>query len=34
MMTDSLIEAGKPDTSCARACYFGQYYFSAFFVVS
>jgi len=21
MMTDALIKAGRPDTSCARACY-------------
>jgi len=24
MMTDALIKAGKPDTSCARACYVGR----------
>jgi len=24
MMIDALIKAGKPDTSCARACYVGR----------
>jgi len=24
MMTDALIKAGRPDTSCARACYVGR----------
>jgi len=24
MMTDGLIKAGRPDTSCARACYVGR----------
>jgi len=24
MMTDVLIKAGRPDTSCARACYVGR----------
>jgi len=23
-MTDALIKAGMPDTSCARACYIGR----------
>jgi len=23
-MTDALIKAGRPDTSCARACYVGR----------
>jgi len=23
-MTDTLIKAGRPDTSCTRACYFGR----------
>jgi len=23
-MTDALIKAGRPDTSCARACYAGR----------
>jgi len=24
MMTDALIKAGRPDTSCALACYVGR----------
>jgi len=32
MMTDALIKAGRPDTSCARACYVGRYYSSTFVV--
>jgi len=24
MMIDALIKAGRPDTSCARACYVGR----------
>jgi len=24
MMTDAVINAGRPDTSCARACYVGR----------
>jgi len=24
MMGDALIKAGRPDTSCARACYVGR----------
>jgi len=24
MVTDALIKAGRPDTSCARACYVGR----------
>jgi len=24
MMTDALIKAGRPDISCARACYVGR----------
>jgi len=24
MMTDALIKAGRPDTSCARGCYVGR----------
>jgi len=31
MLTDALIKAGRPDTSCARACYV-VYYSSAFVV--
>jgi len=34
MMTDALIKAGRPDTSCACACYVGRQYFSAFVVAS
>jgi len=34
MMTDALIKAGRPHTSCARACYVGRLYFSAFVVAS
>jgi len=33
-MTDALIIDGRPDTSCARACYVGRYYSSAFVVAS
>ena len=32
-MNDALIKAGRPDTSCSRACYVGRY-FSVFFVAS
>jgi hypothetical protein len=34
MTTDALIKVGRPDTSCARACYVGRYYSFAFVVVS
>jgi len=34
MMTDALIKAGRADTSCARACYVGRWYSSAFVVAS
>jgi hypothetical protein len=30
MMTDALIKARRPDTSCAPACYVGRLYSSAF----
>ena len=33
-MTDALIKAEKPDTSCAGACYVGREYSSAFVVAS
>jgi hypothetical protein len=33
-MTDALIKVWKPDTSCARACYVGRLYSSAFVVAS
>jgi len=34
IITDALIKAGRPDRSCARACYVGLYYSSAFVVAS
>jgi len=34
MMTDAFIKAGKPDTSCARACYVGRLYSFTFVVAS
>jgi len=34
MMTDVLIKAGMPDTSCARACYVGWLYSTVFVVAS
>jgi len=34
MMTDALIKAGRPNMSCAGACYVGRYYSSAFVVAS
>ena len=33
-MTDVLIKAGRPDRSCARACYVGRQYSSEFLVAS
>jgi len=30
MMTDALIKARRPETSCARECYIGRSYSSAF----
>jgi len=34
MMTDALIKAGRPDMSCAHACYVGREYSAAFVVAS
>jgi len=34
MMTDALIKAGRPEMSCARACYVGREYSSAFVLAS
>jgi len=32
LMNDAPIKAGRAETSCARACYVGRWYFSAFVV--
>jgi len=34
MITDAVIKVGRPETSCARACYVGRQYSSAFVVAS
>ena len=34
ILPDALIKAGRPDKSCARACYVGRCYSSAFVVAS
>jgi len=32
ILNDALIKAGRPNTSCARACYVSRHYSSAFVV--